>query len=112
MVALSPSTPPTSLRETKSLHYIITLFIFFVLKIQFEAYLEKLATDNLKMTSEEYESLALTQKHDQRWIMDQLHQRSLALNVPIHNLENLYQSLLQDHRVATRTHRDWEPSEV
>ena len=89
---------------------IFTCSFSFVLKIQFEAYLAKLATENLRMTNEEYE--ALTQKCNQRLVMDHLEQRSIALSVPIYNLQALYQSLLQDHMVASRTHRDWEPAEV
>lgn len=62
------------------------------------------------MTTEEYK--ALKQRNNQHGIIEHLHERSRTFNAPIHDLEALYQSLVYDQSVASRTHNDWKPAEV
>ena len=79
-------------------------------KVQFEAYLAKMAVETLKMTAEEYQALKM--RNNQRRFMETLYQRARAMNVTMHDLEALYLSLLHDHKVASRTHLEWQPPEV
>lgn len=79
-------------------------------QLQFENYLGKLAVDTLKMTADEYKHLREKQTQDE--VMDELQRRSLEKGVASYNLRALRQALFINQRVSTRTHYEWQPSEV
>lgn len=79
-------------------------------QIQFENYLKKVAVDSLKMTADEFQHLR--EEHNQNWVIDELQRESLGKRIVQYNLRALKESLTRDHNVASRTHLDWQPSEV
>ena len=62
------------------------------------------------MPADEYE--ALRGSRNEEALIDELQQKSLKQNVSTYDLRALQESLLKDHVVASRTHRQWQPPEV
>ena len=69
-----------------------------------------LAIDSMKISPDEYQHLR--QEHDQDWIVYELQKRSLEMGITAYNLADLRESLLKDQILATRSHHEWQPSEV
>ena len=80
------------------------------LQLQFESYLKKLAINSLKMTADEYQHLR--EEHPQDWVMNELQRKSAEKGLASYNLWALKESLLRDQCIATRTHHEWQPTEV
>lgn len=79
-------------------------------QFQFDNYLKKLAVDSLKMTVDEYQ--ILKEEHNQAWMIAELQRRCLEKGLHGSNLQALKESMLSNHKVAVRTHFEWQPPEV
>ena len=72
--------------------------------------MKKLATDSLKMSDDEYRRLR--EENNQDWVINELQRRSLEKRISFTNLTALRESLMKNQTLATRTHFEWQPSEV
>lgn len=72
--------------------------------------LSKLATTNLKMTTDEYKALRETETLENTIAF--LQQRATDENVPLYDITLLQDSLRHDNMMATRKHKEWKPPQV
>lgn len=72
--------------------------------------MRRLAIDSMRIAADEYQHLR--EEHDQDWIVDELQKRSLEMGIATYNLTALRESLMKDQILATRSHHEWQPSEV
>ena len=76
----------------------------------FEQVLSKIATTNLKMTTNEYKALRESETLENT--MAFLQQRAADENIPLYDITLLQESLRHDNKMATQKHRQWKQPQV
>ncbi|XP_048587065.1 mycocerosic acid synthase-like polyketide synthase isoform X2 [Nematostella vectensis] len=79
-------------------------------ELQFEEYMLRIAVKSLKMREDEYQSLR--KKHSMSEMLDLLQKRSRDLDLSLFSLQAMWDSLLHDQVISSKTHDEWEPPKV
>ena len=69
-----------------------------------------MATDYLKMESNEYKQLR--ERNTQDWMIDELQRRCSEKGLATYNLRTLREALLRNLSISNRTHQEWQPPKV
>jgi len=78
--------------------------------LQYETFMEKMCTRMMKISTEEYRKMRDELGHD--GVEEEMKKKSAEQNVPLIDMNQLYQSLLHDQELSQQTHDQWIPPEV